>query len=451
MNVDKISMVSVSYNTPELIEALLSSFRQHYNNPVTIVDGSDEQNFAVIANICARYVDVNLKHFDYNIHHGPGLAWAFQNLHLQGPLLILDSDIVVLKQGFLEKMCCELTTEMYGVGCVQHVNAGGRNVPPDQGFPYLHPACMLCNMEIVRRWPMPTKHGAPMIEAMRAIYAAGQAYLLKDLHWIGTDFSKTGGVNEYLQHDWQGTVKRTGGYHLEEWMVNERNMQATAVSTTTVDEPRYNRDLIQLIPATAQKIIEIGCNNGALARAYKQEHPDCTYIGVEIDARHAELARRHCDTVYTLDIEADAIGFFDQHSDADTWIFGDVLEHLRDPWGILARIRKTLTARGCIVICLPNVQHWSVQAKLSIGDFHYQDWGLLDRTHLRFFTRITMLEMVTQAGFGLQAGYPRILGEVVPPGVTSAIKAMATAMGKDPEQAYQDSLPTQYVLRIVPA
>jgi predicted ABC-class ATPase len=132
-------------------------------------------------------------------------------------------------------------------------------------------------------------------------------------------------------------------------------------------------------------------------------------------------------------------------------VFGDVLEHLRDPWALLARIRAQLPSSGCVVLCVPNVQHWSLQARLATGDFRYQASGLMDRTHLRWFTRVSLLEMLQQAGLQVQAGTARIFDEPQRERFLPAIRAMATAMGVDPEQAVQDALPLQYVVRAVPA
>lgn len=451
MDISLIPVLSVSYNAPDLIDELLSSFRKFYANRFVIIDGSDSQHFPLISEVCSKYPEVTLHHFDYNIHHGPGLAWAFRNLELDHPVLVLDSDVVVLQHGFLESMYEALKPDMYGVGSICLVNEDGFNVKTAEGIRYLHPACMLCNPQVVRSWAMPTKHGAPLIEPMLEIHRSGRSELIGDISWIGNDFQISGAVNKYLKHDWQGTVKRTGGYHLEEWQASMQSRKSPAPSIKNdAEDLRYNRDLIQLIPEDAKNIVEIGCNNGALACAYKLQNPKCLYVGVEVNEKNADLARAHCDHVDCIDIETAGEGFFLRHRNVDTWVFGDVLEHLRDPWTLLARIRKILPPNGRIVICLPNAQHWSVQANLSIGNFRYQDWGLLDRTHLRFFTRITMLEMVAQAGYTMQLGYPRILGETVPPGVENAIKSMAIAMGMDPEQTYQDSLPTQYVIRIVP-
>lgn len=447
MNIQKIPLVSVSYNSAELVDELLRSIRQYYANPVTIIDGSSAELAPSIEAVCANYLDVKFIHFDYNIHHGPGMAWAYMNLTLEGPVLVLDSDVIVLNPGLLESMAGQLKPGMYGVGYVNHVNEGGFDVDYDAGaVRYLHPACMLCNIEVVRQWPMPTKHGAPNIEPMLAIHRAGQHHLIQGITWIKDDFLRDDIPKHYLRHDWQGTVKRTGGYHLEEWQQSVELTQSAASGSSD-----YNTDVLKLIPANARTLVEVGCSGGALARAYKQLYPACHYTGIEVDATLVARSRDFCDEVQKLDIEDVDDSFYAQHADCSVWIFSNSLEHLRNPWEVLARIRRFIPSDGCVIVCLRNAQHWSVQAKLAVGDFRYEAaGGLLDRTHMRFFTRATMLEMFAGANLKLVAGFPRIFGELKNEHVIAAIRSMAIGVGADPDLAVQDSLPLQYVVKLVP-
>jgi 2-polyprenyl-3-methyl-5-hydroxy-6-metoxy-1,4-benzoquinol methylase len=152
-----------------------------------------------------------------------------------------------------------------------------------------------------------------------------------------------------------------------------------------------------------------------------------------------------------LDIESVEESFYVNYADYNVWIFGDVLEHLRNPWEVLARVRRAMPADGCVIVCLPNTQHWSVQVKLAVGDFRYENGGLMDRTHLRFFTRATMLEMFAGAGLKMEQGFPRIFSELKNEQVIAAIRSMAVAVGVNPELALQDSMPLQYVVKLVPA
>jgi SAM-dependent methyltransferase len=454
MDIHSIPLISVSYNSAELIEDLLSSFRRFYANPITIIDGSSAEHVSAIEAVCVKYPNVKFIHFDYNIHHGPGMAWAYQNLDLQGPVLVLDSDVYVLNPGLVEAMAAQLKPGMYGVGYVNHVNEGGFDVDYEVGaVRYLHPACMLCDIDVVRQWPMPTKHGAPNIEPMLAIHRAGQHHLIQGMDWIRDDFLRNDIPKHYLRHDWQGTVKRTGGYHLEEWQrsIMQQHIPTPAAPIGDEEPTNYNRDLLPLIPPNARGIVEVGCNNGALARAYKAINPACKYTGIEVDAGNAAGSRRYCDEVLLLDIESVDESFYALYADYNVWIFGDVLEHLRYPWEVLARIRRSMPADGCVIVCLPNAQHWSVQAKLAVGDFRYEPTGgLMDRTHMRFFTRATMLEMFAGAKLKIQQGFPRIFGELKNEHVIAAIRSMAIGVGADPDLAVQDSLPLQYVVKAVP-
>lgn len=211
----------------------------------------------------------------------------------------------------------------------------------------------------------------------------------------------------------------------------------------------HNPDLLTLIPKGSKKLIEIGCSSGALAREFKKFSPDVDYLGIEIEEKYAELARRFCDNVQVLDIENTGTDFWKLVADRDCWIFGDTLEHLQDPWHILKRIHEVLPVGGIVVASIPNAQHWTVQAKLSIGDFRYEDNGLMDRTHLRWFTRQTIVELFDQSGFTIENGLPRIFNEPGRDSFLPLIGEMAKMAGADPQVAISDSLPIQYVIRAV--
>ena len=451
----EIPVVTVSYNSPELISGLLASFRKFYpHNPVHVIDGSEDEPAQRIQAIVDTHANVQLKRFGYNIHHGPGMAWAIQNLGLSGPVLFLDSDIVVVNGGFIEALQAQLQPGDYGVGDVQFVNRDGFNVPYAYGvIHYLHPACMLANVEVMRSWPMPVKHGAPMIEAMAALHQAGKSALVRHVDWVANDM-KPGAPRIYIDHLWSGTVKATGGYHLDEWMGELSEKRAAAQPPAAPAAPAggpYNADLLAFMPGGARKVLEVGCNTGNLAQAYIAAHGGCDYWGIEFDRTAAEMARRHCSKVMHLDVEGMSDAELAELASRDCWVFGDVLEHLRDPWRLLARIRQVIPSDGCIVASVPNAQHWSVQARLAIGDFRYADGGLMDRTHLRWFTRQTMLEMFQNAGFRVEAGRPRIFNEPGRERALSVIRMMAETLGVSPDIAVNDALPLQYVVRAVPA
>ena len=211
----------------------------------------------------------------------------------------------------------------------------------------------------------------------------------------------------------------------------------------------HNPDLLNFIPKDAANLIEIGCSSGALAREFKKINPNCNYLGVEIDPDYAELANRFCDETLVLDIESAGEDFFQNNKLRDCWIFGDTLEHLRNPSAVLSKIKAVIPENGSIVACIPNMQHWSIQARLSFGDLRYEDSGLLDKTHLRWFTRITIIETFLAAGFSIIDASARIFDEPQREQFMPAIKQLAIAAGADPEMAVTDSMPLQYVIRAI--
>ncbi len=209
----------------------------------------------------------------------------------------------------------------------------------------------------------------------------------------------------------------------------------------------HNPDLLELLPPGLERIVEVGSSSGALAREYKRANPDCRYVGIEIDARYAELSRRHCDEVLHADVEGMEGASFARLFPSDAWVFGDSLEHLRDPWSVLWRLRRHF-APGCVVVaCVPNAQHWSIQARLNSGLFRYEAAGLLDRTHLRWFTRKTLVELFESSGFAIDDLYGRVFEEPGRDGALAGVRALAAALGVDAQEAANDATPLQWVLR----
>lgn len=213
----------------------------------------------------------------------------------------------------------------------------------------------------------------------------------------------------------------------------------------------HNPDLLKLIPKTAKKVIEIGCSSGALAREFKKSHKDVNWIGIDIDSYYGELAKANCDRVITMNFEDCSDDLYLEFSDRDCWIFGDSLEHLKDPWLVLSRIRRVIPSDGFVVACVPNAQHWSVIVRLAVGDFRYEDSGLMDRTHLRWFTRQTIFELFEGQGFRVIEGAPRIFNELHRDKFLSPIAEIAKGCGISPELVINDVMALQYLVCAVPA
>jgi SAM-dependent methyltransferase len=162
---------------------------------------------------------------------------------------------------------------------------------------------------------------------------------------------------------------------------------------------RVNPYLLPLLPADAALVVDVGCGAGALGAEYRRVNPDARYVGVEVEAEAAARARTRLDQVLEGDVEDPDLGQgVIAEGSVDCLIYGDSLEHLIDPWTTLRRHAGWLRPGGHVVASVPNVGHWSVIAHLLRGEWPYQDEGLLDRTHLRFFTLRGVRELFEQAG-----------------------------------------------------
>jgi methionine biosynthesis protein MetW len=151
--------------------------------------------------------------------------------------------------------------------------------------------------------------------------------------------------------------------------------------------------IANLVPRGA-RVLDVGCGTGALSVQLRDAR-DATVVGVEPDASRAERAReRGIDTVTGVlseSLEA-SLGVF------DVAVYADVLEHLVDPLAELVKVRPFLNASGIVVISVPNVAHWSVRVDLLRGRFRYAEVGIMDATHLRWFTEETLRQLLDQAG-----------------------------------------------------
>jgi SAM-dependent methyltransferase len=209
-----------------------------------------------------------------------------------------------------------------------------------------------------------------------------------------------------------------------------------------------NADLLALIPRDSTRVVEIGCSSGALGKAFMAINPGCEYIGIDIDPDYAQMAKASCSRTIAANIESMEDEVFDTLFPSSCWVFGDTLEHLYDPWAVLRRIRAKLTAGASVVACIPNAQHWSVQARLNSGSFRYEDAGLMDRTHIRWFTKMTIIELFSSAGFQIVQGGARVLqNEPERERALAGVKALAEAIGADPQQAVTNALAFQWVVR----
>lgn len=165
-------------------------------------------------------------------------------------------------------------------------------------------------------------------------------------------------------------------------------------------------EISPLLPGGATSVLEIGCSEGNTLAWLQSDKGYSRCCGIEQVVEVANRAASKGLDVVAADIENESVPFDDGF---DLVLCLDVLEHLNDPWTVLSRLRSSIRPGGCLIASIPNVCHVSVLGGLVWRDaWRYEDSGILDRTHLRFFTGSTMRELVRGAKLELLQQIPRI-------------------------------------------
>jgi len=167
-------------------------------------------------------------------------------------------------------------------------------------------------------------------------------------------------------------------------------------STPAID-PTLRAEL-DLIP-DRQRVLEIGTAAGHVTRALAEK--GCSVVGVEMDVKQAALAAPFCrrlvvGNIEALDLDHEVPEVF------DVVLCGDVLEHLQDPGAVLQKLLRRLAPSGYLVVSIPNIAHATVRLSLLGGRFAYTPCGLLDATHLRFFTLASIVGLFNDNGLEIR-------------------------------------------------
>ena len=224
-----------------------------------------------------------------------------------------------------------------------------------------------------------------------------------------------------------------------------------------MDGPRYDTDvdlknrnnshtlMVDLVGGT-KRVLDVGCATGYLARALAER--GCTVSGVEYDAEAAEEARPDLERLIIGDLETMDLTEAFGEDRFDVVVFGDVLEHLKNPLLVLRQAKALLADRGSVVASIPNIAHGSVRLALLAGRFDYQELGLLDNTHIRFFTRSSVEDLFREAGMvpiDVRRTTVGFFDTPVPVSQGEFAPEVIDAVMADPE-----STTYQFVLRAVP-
>jgi 2-polyprenyl-3-methyl-5-hydroxy-6-metoxy-1,4-benzoquinol methylase len=164
-----------------------------------------------------------------------------------------------------------------------------------------------------------------------------------------------------------------------------------------------HREDIQKHITKCNSILEVGCAKGLMGKNIKEKYPNLIYYGIDFHKPSLEIAKCFLDFTYHFDFNKDDINFFDKHfTDCkfDFIIFADVLEHLIDPIGTIKYFKQYLNDNGSIIISIPNICHISVIKELLLNrDFPYAEQGILDKTHLKFYTKNSFIREINPLVF----------------------------------------------------
>ena len=155
-------------------------------------------------------------------------------------------------------------------------------------------------------------------------------------------------------------------------------------------------EFLSLIPPEAKKVLDVGCADGNLGLKIKERGAEV--VGIERDEKLCALAKEKLNQVFLVDTENFQLphpkGYF------DCILYADLLEHLTDPLTTLKNHKSYLNDAGCIVASIPNIRYYKVIIRLLLGGtWDYTDKGILDKSHLRFFTLLNIKELFMQAGY----------------------------------------------------
>jgi 2-polyprenyl-3-methyl-5-hydroxy-6-metoxy-1,4-benzoquinol methylase len=172
-----------------------------------------------------------------------------------------------------------------------------------------------------------------------------------------------------------------------------------------------NLPLVSLLDPCCKRVLDIGCGAGDNAKLIKSSHPACEIYGVTQSASEADIAQVYMKRCWVANVEQDlpedllSLTF-------DAILFSHVLEHLREPAEVLRRISRVLRVGGQVLIAVPNVLSWRMRFQFLKGDFQYQSAGVLDDTHLHFYTYLTAAQTLLGKTSDLKVILQSVTGSV---------------------------------------
>jgi trans-aconitate methyltransferase len=159
-------------------------------------------------------------------------------------------------------------------------------------------------------------------------------------------------------------------------------------------------EVLRLVPSDVRQVVDVGCGTGTLGASIKLAHPEAEVRGIEPVREAALRAKAQLDDAAPISADDPLPA---EWPVPDCVIFADVLEHLVDPWSTLKRWATRVEPGARFIFSLPNIAHATIIANLLRGSWQYVAEGPLDRTHLRFFTRQSAVDLIEQAGLRIES------------------------------------------------
>src|SRR6267142_934237 len=147
-----------------------------------------------------------------------------------------------------------------------------------------------------------------------------------------------------------------------------------------------------------EKVLDIGCSSGNLG-AELIKRKNCVVDGIDIDPNDIKLAKKKLRKAFIVNIETDSLSALNEKYDVVLML--DVIEHLIDPVEALRKVSKLLKPEGRLLFSVPNMAHVSVRLDLLLGELNYRQTGLLDNTHMHFYTEKSLLKILKAAGYSV--------------------------------------------------
>lgn len=181
-------------------------------------------------------------------------------------------------------------------------------------------------------------------------------------------------------------------------------------------ESSVRPEVHECLPARATSILDVGCNDGSFGASLRERYANADIWGVEPNEEQARYAKDRLDRVI--------VDYFDPTSSQcakeggfDLITFNHVIEHIYDPWAMLRQTRRLVSPTGSVAAVIPNIRYAPFLARVAVkGEWEYVDSGILDRTHIRFFTRGSIERLFSGAGFEIEKLLPvNAMGSVAAP------------------------------------